>query len=136
VTVQAPTMIVNPTPVARVTVMPCNVRTNGANVGIRDRGTALSAVSVSGCAGRASRATRVVVHIAHPRRGDLTIELVAPNGKAKKLRSASKKVAGRNLDTQYTVNMSAYNRGGTWKLRVRDAYKGNAGYIDSWTLTV
>jgi subtilisin family serine protease len=138
VSVQAPTMIRNPVPVApvRVAAVPCNVRTNGANVAIRDRGTALDPVAVTGCAGKASPSTRVVVHIVHPHRGDLTVELVAPNGRAKKLKASNKRDAGRNVDVQYTVNMGAYNRNGTWKLRVSDGYKGNVGYVDSWTLTV
>jgi hypothetical protein len=131
-----PAMINNPTTVTRAAAAPCNVKTNGANVGVRDRGAAVSPVGVIGCAGRASKATRVVVHIAHARRGDLTVELVAPNGKAKKLKSSSRRDAGHDVNVTYAVNMSAYNRNGTWKLRVRDQYKGNAGYIDSWTLTV
>jgi subtilisin-like proprotein convertase family protein len=35
-----------------------------------------------------------------------------------------------------TVPVRATNRYGTWRLRIRDSYKGNVGYLDSWTLTV
>jgi hypothetical protein len=41
-----------------------------------------------------------------------------------------------NLDAVYTVNMSATDRNGTWRLRVRDAYRGNTGYLGSWTLNL
>jgi subtilisin family serine protease len=117
-------------------VLPCNIGTNGTDVGIRDRGTATSTVWIGGCSGRASAATRVEVHIAHQRRGDLVVELVAPNGSVKRLKAANKRDAGRNVDAVYVVNMASKNRNGAWKLRVRDSYKGNTGYIDSWTITV
>ena len=115
---------------------PCNVGTNDSNVGIPDRGTANDPVWVGGCAGKASRSTTVTVHIVHQRRGDLTIQLVAPNGSVKTLRSANKKDKGGNLDATYTVDMSARARNGIWKLRVKDTVKGATGYVDSWTLTV
>jgi subtilisin family serine protease len=115
---------------------PCNVKTNGANVGIGDRRTVTSAVSVTGCPGRASRGTRVEVHIAHAKRGDLQIDLIAPNGAVKRLKSANKRDRGANVHAVYTANMSARNRNGVWKLRVRDSYRANTGYLDSWTLTV
>ena len=134
VTAQAPVTVTPPRAV--VAAAPCNVRTNGANVLVRDRGTATSAVAVSGCAGKASRSTRVVVHIVHPHRGDLQIDLIAPNGSAKRLKSASKRDAGHNVDIRYLVNESARTKNGTWRLRVKDTVKGNAGYVDSWTLTV
>jgi len=112
------------------------VKTNGTNIGIGDRRTVTSAVAVTGCPGRASRATRIEVHILHPKRGDLAIELVAPNGSVKRLKSANKRDNGANVHAVYTANLSARNRNGVWKLRVRDTYKGNVGYLDSWTLTV
>jgi len=115
---------------------PCNVKTNGADIGIPDRRTATSTVSVAGCPGRASRSTRIEVHIVHAKRGDLAIELIAPNGSIKRLKSANKRDRGANVHAVYWANMSARNRNGVWKLRVRDSYKGNTGYIDSWTLTV
>jgi subtilisin family serine protease len=115
---------------------PCNVKTNGANLTIKDRGTATSSLTISGCAGKASRATRIEVHIGHSKRGDLSIDLIAPNGSVKRLKSANRRDAGANVHAVYTANLSARNRNGTWRLRIRDSYKGNAGYLDSWTLTV
>ncbi|WP_433210145.1 S8 family serine peptidase [Dactylosporangium sp. CS-047395] len=117
-------------------VQPCNVRSNGNDVVLRDRGTAVSAVAVTGCAGKASRAAKVEVHVAYPKRGDLTVELIAPNGAVKKLKSANKRDKANGLNAVYTVNLSKYNRNGVWKVRVRDTAKGGAGYLDSWVLTV
>ncbi|GAA3255356.1 S8 family serine peptidase [Dactylosporangium siamense] len=122
------------TPVPAAT--PCNVRTNAADATIRDRGTVTTSVVVSGCAGKASSKARVEVHVVHAKRGDLVVELIAPNGSVKRLKAASTKDKAKNLDAAYTVNLSSRLKNGTWKLRVRDSYKGNTGYLDSWTLTV
>ncbi|WP_414675393.1 proprotein convertase P-domain-containing protein [Lentzea sp.] len=35
----------------------------------------------------------------------------------------------------YTVDASAENRNGTWKLQVTDVWTYDAGNIDAWTLT-
>ncbi|GAA3450591.1 S8 family peptidase [Dactylosporangium matsuzakiense] len=126
---------VTPAPVT-APAQPCNVATNPTDVVLRDRGTAVSAVAVANCAGKASKAAKVELHVAYPRRGDLTVELIAPNGQVKKLKSANKRDRAANLDVLYTVNLSKYNRSGLWKIRVRDTAKGGAGVLDSWTLTV
>ncbi|MET7426665.1 S8 family serine peptidase [Dactylosporangium sp. NPDC005555] len=125
-------VVATPAPAAA----PCNVRTNGADAAIRDRGTVTTAVVVSGCAGKASAATRVEVHVVHAKRGDLVVELLAPNGSVKRLKAANAKDKAKNLDATYTVNMSSRLKNGAWKLRVRDSAKGNTGYLNSWTLTV
>jgi hypothetical protein len=57
-------------------------------------------------------------------------------GVAKGISLANKKDNAGNLNAVYTVNMSSRLKNGTWKLRVRDSYKGKTGYLDSWTLTV
>ena len=129
---QPATIVATPAPVAA----PCNVRTNGADATIRDRGTVTTAVTVSGCAGKASSKARVEVHVVHAKKGDLVVELIAPNGSVKRLKAASTKDKAKNLDAAYTVNLSNRMKNGTWRLRVRDSYKGNTGHLDSWTLTV
>src|SRR5262249_18464291 len=58
----------------------CPSVTNGTDVTIPDLSTVESPVTVSGCTGNASTATSVTVHIVHTYRGDLTIDLVAPDG--------------------------------------------------------
>jgi subtilisin family serine protease len=113
---------------------PCNQKTNGANIAIRDRGSATSAVTIA-CAGKPGTAV-VEVHIVHPRRGDLIVELIGPNGQVRRLKAASTQDRSANVNTWYSTKVSAKTRKGTWKLRVRDQYKGYSGYIDSWTITV
>jgi subtilisin-like proprotein convertase family protein len=127
---QPATIVATPAPA------PCNVRSNAADATIRDRGTVTSSVVVSGCAGKASTKTRVEVHVVHAKKGDLVVELIAPNGSVKRLKAASAKDKAKNLNAVYTVNMGSRLKNGTWKLRVRDSYKANTGYLDSWTLTV
>nr|BFE65519.1 serine protease [Dactylosporangium thailandense] len=127
---------VTTTPVTTAPAQPCNVASNGTDVVLRDRGTALSTVAVANCGGKASKASKVEIHVAYPKRGDLTVELIAPNGSVKKLKSANKRDKAVGLNAVYTVNLSKYNRNGIWKVRVRDTAKGGAGTLDSWTLTV
>ncbi|MFI5911154.1 S8 family serine peptidase [Dactylosporangium sp. NPDC051541] len=132
-----PAPVVTPAP-APVTApaQPCNVASNGNDVILRDRGTAVSAVAIAGCGGKASKTAKLELHVVYPKRGDLTVELIAPNGQVKKLKSANKRDKAANLNVLYTVNLSKYNRNGVWKVRVRDTAKGGAGTLDSWTLTV
>jgi len=114
---------------------PCWLKFNGWDVAIKDRGTGTSTVKVAGCGGKPGK-VQVEVHLRHPRRGDLTVELVAPNGSTKRLRAANKRDRSANLDAAYKVSVKVKSRNGTWKLRVRDGARGHSGYIDSWTLTL
>jgi subtilisin family serine protease len=124
-----------PAPVA-APAAPCNVQGNGTDATIRDRGTATTAVTVTACPGKASRAAKVELHVVHPKRGDLVVELIAPNGTVKRLKAANRRDKAADLNAVYTVNLANRLRNGTWKLRVRDSYPGGAGYVDAWTLTV
>lgn len=123
---------VTTTPVAT----PCNVGSNTATVAVPDKRTAYDPITISGCAGKASRTTRVTVSIAHARRGDLSVVLVGPGGKTKTLKSANKRDTAANLNATFTVNMSAANRSGLWRLKVTDTRTGVSGTISSWSLTV
>lgn len=114
----------------------CPALSNGTNVNIPDLSTVTSSIAVSGCSGNASTATRVEVHIEHTYRGDLQVDLVAPDGSAYRLKSTSSSDSADDVHATYTVNAGSEPRNGTWRLRVRDAYSGDTGYIDTWTLTV
>jgi subtilisin family serine protease len=110
--------------------------TNGTDVQIPDAGPAVtSSITISGCARNASASSKVEVHIKHTYRGDLRIDLVAPDGTSSRLKTESYDSAA-NVDTIYTVNLSSKAANGTWKLKVQDMYAIDTGYIDSWTLTV
>jgi serine protease len=112
-----------------------NVFTNSANVSIRDNSTVTSSIPVTGISGNASSALKIAVDIKHTYRGDLRIEIVAPNGASAQLKGTSSSDSADNVITTYTVDASGVAASGTWQLRVTDIYSGDTGYIDSWSLT-
>lgn len=113
--------------------------TNDNDVAIPD-GTAVvpmeSYIAIAGCPGNASAAT-VRVHIRHPWIGNLMVSLVAPDGSEFFLHQ---QVGGSedDIDKTYAMKFPTPPPGeGVWRLRVADkAADGNAGLIDSWTLTL
>ncbi|HVK24280.1 MAG TPA: proprotein convertase P-domain-containing protein [Actinokineospora sp.] len=109
--------------------------TNGTDVNIPDLSTVESTIAVSGCAGNASAASTVEVHIVHTYIGDLVVSLVAPDGSAYVLHNRAGGSAD-NINQTYTVNLSSEAKNGTWRLRVQDAASADVGRIDTWTLTV
>ncbi|MFC0599405.1 M4 family metallopeptidase [Streptomyces palmae] len=112
-----------------------NVFENTTDVAIPDAGAAVtSSINVSRT-GNASSALQVGVDIVHTWRGDLVIDLVAPNGTTYRLKSANVSDSADNVNTTYTVNASAVPASGTWKLKVQDMYSGDSGYINGWKLT-
>lgn len=114
----------------------CVATTNGNNVSIPDGGSAVtSAISISGCNRSASSTMQVEVHIKHTYRGDLVIDLVAPDGATARLKNSDGYDSADNVDQTYTVDASSKQADGTWKLRVQDVYTYDTGYIDSWTIT-
>ncbi|WP_436494387.1 proprotein convertase P-domain-containing protein [Actinokineospora sp. HUAS TT18] len=112
----------------------CAPATNGTNVNIADNTTVESSIPLS-CSGNASATSTVAVAIVHTWRGDLVIDLVAPDGSAYRLKNSSSNDSADNVNATYTVNLSSEARNGTWKLRVQDVETNDTGYIDSWTLT-
>ncbi|TCZ83416.1 protease [Lysobacter sp. N42] len=109
--------------------------TNSADYTIRDRSTVESPISVSGRSGNAPSNASVSVDIRHTYRGDLQIDLVAPDGSLYRLKNTSSSDSADNVIATYTVNLSSEALNGTWKLRVYDAYSGDTGYINSWSVT-
>ncbi|WP_256918905.1 M4 family metallopeptidase [Streptomyces hilarionis] len=108
---------------------------NGARVDIPDNGAAVeSPVTITGRDGNASATTSVYVNIVHTYRGDLTVDLVGPNGTVYSLLNRSGGSAD-NVDQTFTVDASAQPLDGTWKLRVQDRASIDVGYIQRWQLT-
>ncbi|GGQ95563.1 M4 family metallopeptidase [Streptomyces flaveolus] len=108
---------------------------NTANVNIPDYGSAVtSSITVSGRTGNAPSNLQVGVDIVHTWRGDLQIDLVAPDGSTYRLKSSGYDPAADVHET-YTVNASSETANGTWKLRVQDLGPADTGYIDAWRLT-
>ncbi|WP_405933453.1 M4 family metallopeptidase [Streptomyces sp. NBC_00827] len=112
-----------------------NIYANGTRVDIPDVGAAVeSPVVITGQSGNASATTQVYVKIVHTYRGDLTVDLVGPDGTVYSLLNHSGGSAD-NVDQTFTVDASAQPVNGTWKLRVRDTAAIDVGYIERWQLT-
>ncbi|MEV4712175.1 S8 family serine peptidase [Micromonospora sp. NPDC049374] len=111
--------------------------TNGTDVPIPDSGSAVtSSITISGCNRNASSSSTVAVNIVHTYRGDLVIDLLAPDGSSYRLKNSSIFDGTDNVNTTYTGNLSSEAANGTWRLQVRDVYGGDTGYINTWTLTL
>ncbi|MEN8652018.1 S8 family serine peptidase [Streptomyces sp. 21So2-11] len=108
---------------------------NADDVTIGDNATVTSSVAVTGRAGNAPAALKVDVDIKHTYRGDLVVDLVAPDGTVRNLKASSSSDSADNVLSTYTVDASSEVANGTWKLQVRDVASGDTGYIDSWNLT-
>ncbi|MFD6658380.1 M28 family metallopeptidase [Streptomyces parvus] len=112
------------------------VFSNTTDVAIPDAGAAVtSAVAVTGRTGNAPAALQVGVDIKHTYRGDLVVDLLAPDGSAYRLKNSSSGDSADNVITTYTVNAAVEVANGSWKLRVQDVARQDTGYIDSWKLT-
>ena len=107
---------------------------NTADYQIRDNTTVDSPISVSGRSGNAPSNASVAVNIVHTYKGDLKVDLVAPDGSLYNLHNRSGGSANNIVGT-YTVNLSSEALNGTWKLRVNDNAGGDTGYINSWSVT-
>jgi len=81
----------------------------------------------------------VNVDITHTYRGDLEIQLVAPNGETATLSNLAGGSADNFIVTDLDVS-SSFTLGsaasGPWKLRVRDLAKGDTGTINAFSLSI
>ncbi|RSO02100.1 protease [Streptomyces sp. WAC 05379] len=110
--------------------------TSTSAVSIPDNGSAIeSPITVSGRSGNAPSALQVGVDITHTYRGDLVVDLVAPDGSTYRLKSASSSDSADNVIATYTVNASTETANGTWKLRVQDTAAQDTGRVNNWKLT-
>ncbi|MFF1701378.1 M4 family metallopeptidase [Streptomyces sp. NPDC058252] len=111
------------------------VYANSTRVDIPDAGAAVeSPITITGRTGNASAGTEVYVNIVHTYRGDLTVDLVGPDGTVYSLLNRSGGSAD-NVDQTFVVDASAQPVDGTWKLRVRDLASIDVGYIQQWRIT-
>ncbi len=109
--------------------------TNPTDVQIPDLSTVTSTITISGCNRNASATSTIAVTIYHTYKGDLVVDLIAPDGTVYNLHNRSGGSAD-NIITTYTRNLSSEAANGTWTLRVRDAAAIDVGRIDTWTLTL
>ena len=118
------------------TVPPGEAYESTTDVAIPDNGAAVtSTVTVTGRTGNAPATLSVGVDIRHTWRGDLVVDLVAPDGSAYRLKNSSSNDSADNVVATYTVNASSEPANGAWKLRVQDVAAQDTGYINSWKLT-
>lgn len=108
---------------------------NQNNYNIPDLGTVNSPIAVSGATGAASASASIEVNIVHTYRGDLVVDLVAPDGSVYNLLNRSGGSAD-NVNQTFTKNLSSETANGTWNLRVRDAASADTGYINGWKITL
>lgn len=106
---------------------------NTADYAIGDRSTIRSPIRVRGVPGNAPSDLQIAVTIRHTRRGDLRVDLVAPDGSAYTLHNRGGGDAD-DLVRTYTRNVSSEVANGIWKLRGNDNANQNTGYIDKWSL--
>ncbi|WP_298581217.1 proprotein convertase P-domain-containing protein [uncultured Luteimonas sp.] len=107
---------------------------NGTDYTINSNATVESPITVSGRSGNAPSSTPVAVDVRHTYRGDLKVDLVAPDGSVYVLHNRSGGSADNVIGT-YTLNLSSESLNGTWRLRVNDNAAGDSGYINSWSIT-
>ena len=108
---------------------------NNADYAIPSPGSIDSPISVSGRSGNAPSPTRVDLDIRHSYRGDLQVDLVAPDGSAYRIKNPSGSDSADNVIGYANLDLSSERVNGTWRLRVRDHYAGDTGYINSWSIT-
>ncbi|GHF50228.1 peptidase M4 [Streptomyces mashuensis] len=108
---------------------------NTTPVAIPDAGDAVTSPITVTRSGNGSSALKVDVNITHTYRGDLQIDLVAPDGKSWRLKDADAYDSDADVKETYTVDASGSAAPGTWKLKVQDVYSGDSGTIQSWKLT-
>ncbi|MFJ9729343.1 proprotein convertase P-domain-containing protein [Streptomyces sp. NPDC101209] len=100
---------------------------------IPDVGTIEAPLSVDGVPGNASSSMKVAVTGTHNSRGQVRIDLVAPDGQTYPLKPLSSDGGGA-LDASYFVDASTAPASGTWKLVVQDTAAGASGTLTSWSL--
>ncbi|MEU5778036.1 M28 family metallopeptidase [Streptomyces venezuelae] len=121
---------------AGTTVPPGDVYENTTDVAIPDNGAAVtSTVNVTGRTGNAPATLKVDVDVRHTWRGDVVLDLVAPDGTAYRLKNSSSNDSADNIIATYTVDASSETANGAWKLRAQDIASQDTGYINSWKLT-
>ncbi|WP_443041479.1 M4 family metallopeptidase [Streptomyces sp. B21-083] len=105
-------------------------------VSIPDNGAAVtSSLAVTGITGNAPTNLVVTPNITHTWRGDLVVDLVAPDGSVYNLKPFSSSDSADNVNEPYTVNASSEVANGTWQLRVQDKAAQDTGRINGWKIT-
>ena len=110
--------------------------TNGTDYNIPDNNATgvSSSITVSGRTGNAPSNASVAVNIVHPYKGDLIVDLIAPDGSVYNIHNRAGGSAD-NVSGTFPVNLSSETLNGTWKLRAADRAASDVGKIDTWSIT-
>ena len=108
--------------------------TNGTDFAITDNATVDSPITVSGRVGNAPSNASISVTIIHTYKGDLKVDLVAPDGTLYNIHNRTGSSTDNVIGT-FSKNLSSEVLNGTWKLRVNDNAGGDVGRIDTWSIT-
>ncbi|MFD0724958.1 proprotein convertase P-domain-containing protein [Lysobacter brunescens] len=96
--------------------------------------TITSDIPVTGRSGNAPSNATLSVNISHTYRGDVVIDLIAPDGTVYPVKASSNDSAD-NVMQSYQLNLSSEPLNGTWRLRVSDVYQEDAGRLNSWSIS-
>ncbi|MFC4335276.1 S8 family serine peptidase [Salininema proteolyticum] len=110
------------------------VGTNTTSTPLPDTETVTSTIDIECEATTASNAS-VDVDITHSYRGDLEINLIAPDGSSYNLKMNGYD-SGDDVKETYSVNLSDETPSGTWTLEVIDHYSWDSGTLNSWGLSL
>ncbi|RZQ60133.1 S8 family serine peptidase [Amycolatopsis suaedae] len=114
----------------------CGVKSNNTPVAIPDAGDAVTtSVTQDSCPGTVSARLPVKVDISHGYTADLVIDLVGPSGRSYRLKDSGGVGSAGGVHQTFTVDASAENANGTWKLSVRDVYRFDTGTIEGFAIT-
>lgn len=78
---------------------------------------------------------RVSVDIEHTYRGDLLVQLIAPNGERVTLKQARLGDSQANFQERFRIDATGTDAAGRWSLFVADKFVADTGRIDSWSIT-
>ena len=106
---------------------------NTTDFTINDNSTVESPITVSGRSGNAPSTLKVAVTILHTWKGDLKVDLVAPDGTLYNLHNRTGGGTDNVIKT-VTLNASSEVANGTWKMRVNDNAGGDIGKLNRWSM--
>ncbi|MCX7552566.1 endonuclease [Marinicella sp. S1101] len=109
------------------------VFSNGSNVNIPDNNPAGATSSINATLSGQAGNMAISYNIVHTYRGDLRVQLIAPNGTITTLRNPSGG-STNNLNETINTNQGSISANGTWRLKVVDIYNQDTGYINSWQI--
>jgi PKD repeat protein len=112
-----------------------NTYTNTNDYSIPDNNSTGISSPIDVTDGGSSSSISVDVNIVHTYIGDLTVDLIDPDGGVHNLHNRSGGSAN-DINQTYSVDVGSANRVGTWNLRVRDSANIDTGIIDSWSITL